>query len=198
MFEGVAPKVLAGDYSVELSAGGQVQTQSFSILPDPRLPISADDLKAQYELKVAIRDRISEAHETLNALDQIRGQANDWAARANSEEITQAAEALSEKISTLEDQFRISELHSRKGGENGLREKLGVLSAAIDESDHAPTAQAQEVYGNLAEDVASARYQVQRLSEDDVAAFTAKLTTAGVPLISAVPTAAGARAATGD
>jgi hypothetical protein len=79
-----------------------------------------------------------------------------------------------------------------------LREKLGVLSAAIDESDHAPTSQAQEVYGNLAEDVASAKFQVQRLTDDDVSAFIAKVQSAGVPLISTAPVSAGSGVPSGS
>jgi photosystem II stability/assembly factor-like uncharacterized protein len=193
-----APRVLSGDYSVELKIGDETHTQRFSILPDPRLTVSEDDLRAQYELKTAIRDRMSEVNEALNALGSIREQVDGWVERAGNEEITQAAEALKEKIGEIEDRLRVPEKASTKGGENGLSEKFSVLAMAIDESDHAPTAQAQEVYANLAEDLTTLRYQAQRLSEDDIAAFTAKLQAAAVPLISAVPTGAAARAATGN
>ncbi len=198
MLAGAAPKVVSGDYSVELKTGEVKQSHTFSILPDSRLPISGDDLKAQYDLKVAIRDSISRANEALNTLDQIRKQANDWAARANNEEITKAAEALSEKITLREDQLRTSDRVTVKGGENGLREKLAVLSLAIDESDHAPTAQAQEVFGNLSEDVISAHHAVQQIVNDDVAAFTAKLKAAGVPLIGTTPVKAEERVPADD
>ncbi|MEZ4571593.1 MAG: hypothetical protein R2849_14925 [Thermomicrobiales bacterium] len=191
MFDGTAPKVLSGDYSVELKVGDDVQTQTFSIVPDPRLPISEDDLKAQYELKAAIRDKISEAHETLNTLETIDAQVKDWAKRADDTSIKKAAEALSAKIEAHCDRLRTPKIASTRGGENGLREKLGVLSAAIDESDHAPTAQAQEVYGNLAEDLTSARYQVQQFVDDEVAAFSAKLEAAGVPRLSTSKTGTG-------
>ena len=198
MFDGTAPKVLSGDYSVELKVGDEVQTQEFSILPDPRLPISEDDLKAQYELKTAIRDKISEAHETLNILEKIDAQVKDWASRTDDASIKEAAEALSAKIETHCDRLRVPKIASTRGGENGLREKLGVLSAAIDESDHAPTAQAQEVYGNLAEDVTSARYRVQQFVDDEVAAFSAKLEAAGVPRLSTTPVGSGAATPAGD
>lgn len=198
MFDGTAPKVLSGDYTVELKIGNEVQTQSFSILPDPRLPISEDDLKAQYELKAAIRDKISEAHETLNVLETIDAQVKDWASRTDDASIKEAAEALSAKIETHCDRLRTPKIASTRGGENGLREKLGVLSSAIDESDHAPTAQAQEVYGNLAEDVTSARYQVQQFVDDEVAAFSAKLDAAGVPRLSTTKVGAGAATPAGD
>ncbi len=198
MFDGTAPKVLSGDYSVELKVGDDVQTQTFSILPDPRLPITEDDLKAQYELKAAIRDKISEAHETLNVLETIDAQVKDWAKRTDDASIKESAEALSAKIETHCDQLRVPKIASTRGGENGLREKLGVLSSAIDESDHAPTAQAQEVYGNLAEDVTSARYRVQQFVDDEVAAFSAKLEAAGVPRLSTSRVSIGTKAAVED
>jgi hypothetical protein len=198
MFQGTAPKALSGDYSVELKVGDEVQTQTFSILPDPRLPISDNDLKAQYELKAAIRDKISEAHETLNTLETIDAQVKDWATRTDDASIKEAAEALSSRIETICDQLRVPKIASTRGGENGLREKLGVLSAAIDESDHAPTAQAQEVYGNLAEDVTSVRYRVQEFVSDEVAAFSAKLEAAGVPRLSTATVGSSARVTASD
>ena len=185
MMTGTAPKVLPGDYTVDLEAGGETQSQSFSILPDTRLPIAADDLKKQYELKAQIRDEMSRAHEALNALDSIRTQVEAWTERADDEEITKAAEELKEKISAEEDKLRISQRTQAKGGENGLREKLAVLSLAIDESDHAPTAQAHEVFGNLSEDLATVTNAVDKFTKDDVGAFVEKLKSKGVPLISA-------------
>ena len=195
---GTAPRVLSGDYSVELKIGDETHTQTFSILPDPRLPVSADDLVAQYDLKTSIRDEISQVNEALNSLSHIRSQVDGWVERADSDAITQAADELKAKIGEVEDRLRMPEIASTRGGENGLSEKLAVLSMAIDESDHAPTAQASEVYGNLAEDVTTVRYQVQQLAEDDVAAFAAKLSAAGVPLISTTPVASGAAAPAGD
>jgi photosystem II stability/assembly factor-like uncharacterized protein len=185
MIAGTAPKVLAGDYTVELEVGGETQTQSFSIVPDNRLPVTAEDLKAQYDLKVKLRDEISKAHEALNSLESIREQVEAWTARANDEEISAAAEALKEKISQQEDKLRISPRTQAKGGENGLREKLAVLSLAIDESDHAPTAQAYEVYNNLSEDLVSVGHAVSQLVNNDVGAFVEQLKSKGIPLISA-------------
>ncbi len=184
MMQGVAPKVVSGNYSVELIAGDATRSQTFSILPDQRLSVTADDLQAQYDLKAEIRDSISGIHETLNTLEQVRDQANSWAARANDDAVTAAAEELDEKISKLEDQLRTPESVAIKGGENGLRDKLAVLSMAIDESDHAPTAQAQEVYGNLVEDLTTIRYRVQELIDEDVAGFSDLLDRSGVAMIS--------------
>ncbi len=131
-------------------------------------------------------------------LEKLDAQVNDWSSRTDDASIKEAAEALSAKIETLCDLLRVPKIASTRGGENGLREKLGVLSSAIDESDHAPTAQAQEVYGNLAEDVTSVRYRAQQFVDDEVAAFSAKLEAAGVPRLSTTPASTGARAAAGD
>src|SRR5690606_9272945 len=52
------PKAAPGDYTVTLAVDGDEQRQSFSILPDPRLSASLDDLRAQFDLQLQIRDKI--------------------------------------------------------------------------------------------------------------------------------------------
>ena len=54
-----APRAVPGKYQVRLTVGGQTFTQPFTILPDPRLPVSEKDLQAQFDLKVQILDRLS-------------------------------------------------------------------------------------------------------------------------------------------
>src|SRR5205807_9947768 len=41
------PRAVPGTYQVRLSAGDSVQTETFRLLPDPRLPATSEDLKAQ-------------------------------------------------------------------------------------------------------------------------------------------------------
>src|SRR3984893_2542946 len=68
---GSGPRAVPGEYQVRLSVGDQTLFQSFSILADPRLPVSLDDLKAQFELKLAIRDRSSETHAAINQVRRV-------------------------------------------------------------------------------------------------------------------------------
>lgn len=186
MMSATSPKVVPGDYQVTLAIGDEVeQTQTFAILPDPRLDVTQEELEDQFDLKLSIRDSLSEAHGALNQLALIREQVEGWSERADNEEITEAAKELTDKIKSAEEKLMSPDRETNPmGGPNGLREKLGALAFMIDESDHRPTVQSREVYANLSEDLTTTQYEVRGIAEDDVAAFTRKLQEAGVPMIS--------------
>ena len=186
MMMNATPKVPPGDYQVKLTCGDVELAQSFTLLMDPRLPVTQDDLQAQYELKSQIRDRLSEVNETINSLHSVREQIDQWVARSNGiEEIANAAEAIKEKLGELENELMLVDTGSPKLGPSGVREKLGALASMIDESDHPPTRQAQEVYANLAEDAATYRQRLNSIVSSDVESFTSLLQRHNIPLISA-------------
>jgi len=182
-----APRVLPGRYQVQLVIGDTTLTQPVTILPDPRLAISHDDLVAQYELKVAIRDRLSEVHETLNRVRRLRKQVEGWEERAKpvagqngrgpsaenkgNERLTEAATPLKEKLTLIEAQLINLDAQKPMQGCNQLKEKLTSLSAMIDESDHAPTQGARQVYVHLAQGVQEQMDGLQRLLDTDVRTF---------------------------
>jgi photosystem II stability/assembly factor-like uncharacterized protein len=186
MMMNATPKAPPGEYQVRLTTDGVEQTQSFKLLIDPRIPVSADDLQAQYELKSQIRDRLSEVNETINSLRSVREQVDQWVARANdNEEIKAEADKLKEKLGALETDLMLVDTGKPKMGSSGVREKLGALAGMTDESDHAPTQQAHEVYGNLAEDAVTYRQRLNTIVGSDIDAFTNLLQRHNVPLISA-------------
>ena len=61
------PKVAPGTYSVRLIVDGKTSTQPIVVEPHPAGYATAADLKAQHELLRAIRDRLSETHDTVAA-----------------------------------------------------------------------------------------------------------------------------------
>ncbi|HEX9148673.1 MAG TPA: hypothetical protein VF958_05865, partial [Thermoanaerobaculia bacterium] len=66
--EKAPPKVGPGVYKVRLTAGGRSLTETFEVRPHPAGFATAEDLKAQYDLLSAIRDRLSETHATVAAV----------------------------------------------------------------------------------------------------------------------------------
>ena len=81
--EGVGgPRAVPGEYQVRLTVGDEVQTQSFRLLADPRLPVTADELQRQFELKMSIRERTSETNTAVNQIRRLRAQIEGWEKRA--------------------------------------------------------------------------------------------------------------------
>ncbi|MDW3190727.1 MAG: glycosyl hydrolase [Cytophagales bacterium] len=67
------PMAPIGDYQVRITVNDQSQTQPIGIIMNPNLEsVSAADLQEQFDLAIKIRNRTSEANETVIRIRQIR------------------------------------------------------------------------------------------------------------------------------
>lgn len=183
----VAPKAVPGNYQVRLTVGGETYTESFAILPDPRLPVSEKDLKAQFDLKLAIRDKLSETNEVLNQIQRVRSQVEEWEKRAKGTEhaarITSAGKTLREQLRTIEGTLINLDADKSQPGVSKIKEKLGALSTMIDESDHAPTRGAGEVYTMLSDQLDEQRKHLQHLLNEHIPSFGDLVQSLAIPPI---------------
>ena len=70
----VGPLASPGIYQVTLQVGDDSQTQTFRIVKDPRVEASQEDLDAQFQFLIQIRDKVSETHDGINQLRRVRQQ----------------------------------------------------------------------------------------------------------------------------
>src|SRR5450759_164541 len=68
------PKIAPGTYEVRLTVDGQSFTQPFEVRANPTAGTSAQDLQAQFVLLEQIRDSLSEAHETVLKIRDLKAQ----------------------------------------------------------------------------------------------------------------------------
>jgi photosystem II stability/assembly factor-like uncharacterized protein len=180
-----APRAKPGTYEVRLTVGDTVETQSFQILKDPRLDITEADLEAQFNLKLRIRNRLSDINTAVNNLRDLRSQIEAWEARtSDNEEIAAAGKAAREKLDAIENMLVIVKGDTPRSSPARLADKLATLSAMIEESDHAPTTQAEQVYDELSARVTEQTDALQATISNEIAAFNAKVTEAGLPPVS--------------
>jgi photosystem II stability/assembly factor-like uncharacterized protein len=182
-----APRALPGTYRVRLTVGDASQIQPLDVLPDPRLPVSAEDLAAQFALKLAIRDRLSEVHEMLNQIQRVRRQLDEWERRVKASgdhpSILEAAKGLRDGLAAVEDDLLQVNADKPQPGTARLKEKLATLSAMIDESDDAPTRAARQVFDLLSSRVEEVQGRLRALISQDLARFDEQIRQAGIPMI---------------
>ena len=187
MESAVAPRVVGGTYQARLTVDGNELTESFRVLPDPR--IDADDraLAEQFELKSAIRDEVSRIHEALNQLRSVRGQLNAWSDRAGKDDankgIYEQAARLKADLDAIEATLLSVNASKPRPGASAIREKLVSLSIMIDESDDRPTQGGRDVYAMLADQVETTTAQLRRALFDDIAALNKKISSSALPPI---------------
>jgi hypothetical protein len=178
------PRAVPAEYQARLSIGDQTLTQSFRVLADPRLSVSAEALKAQFELKLAIRDRISETHTAINQVRRIREQVEEWEKRSGERApVKEAVRALKDQLKAVEGELINLDFEKPRPGLNRIKEKWDALASMIDESDDAPTRGAQDFYAVLREQLEEQRKKLTELVEGPVKSFSELVQHEGVPAI---------------
>jgi photosystem II stability/assembly factor-like uncharacterized protein len=190
----VGPVAAPGRYQVRLKAGDHTYTQSFELLKDPRVTATQAELEAQFELWRKIRDKVSETHQAINQLRRVRQQVKNWLEYLNKATtvkiepgaITEAAEALQQKLSDVEKELIQTEA---KSGADRLRlparlnAKLIALTSILASADAAPPKQAYDVFEHLSAQVDENLAQLTSLLETDLEAFNMLIKEAGIPAV---------------
>ena len=178
------PRATPGGYRVRLTVDGATFEQPFTLVKDPRLPASEADLRAQFDLKLAIRDRLSETHAAINQIRAVREQINAWDARARDKpSIKDAARTARDALKAVEGELINLDFEKPRPGPNRLKEKWEALGSIVDESDDAPTRGAFDVYDMLRGQLESQQTRLREALNGPVTAFSNLVRTEGVPLI---------------
>jgi small-conductance mechanosensitive channel len=185
MEQSVAPRVLPGDYRVQLTVGDTTLTQSFTVSGDPILAGKpAADLAAQFALATQITQSVDEINQALNQINRVRRQVDEWAGRAEragrGERLAGPAEKLKQQLADIEGRLVVTQPEEPQGRPYQSKERLMALAAMLDESDDRPTRGMEEVYQALARQVEQELEQLDRVIGQEVAEFSRAIGDSGV------------------
>jgi photosystem II stability/assembly factor-like uncharacterized protein len=186
----IGPVVAPGTYQVRLTIGDWSQTASFEIQKDPRISATQQDLEDQLALLLRIRDTLSETHEVINLLRDIRQQVEQWEQRVQGREeqeaIESAGKAVKDRLAAIEEELIQVKARSRQDTLNHpakLNAKLAALTGVVASADAAPTKQAYELFEYLASQVEAEQKRLQECIDTDLAAFNRLIREASLPAI---------------
>lgn len=185
------PRAAPGEYQVQLTVGEQTLVQRFRLLVDPRLPVNAQDLEAQFELKRSIRDRSSEAHTAINQIRAMRRQIDDWDKRCSSgsgsdsedraARLKGAAKSARDELKSIEAELINVDFEKPRPGPNRIKEKFDALGSMVDESDDRPTQGAYEVYDMLRGQLEAQLERLKQAVDGPVKSFNELVQSLGIP-----------------
>ena len=171
-------KAVPGEYSVELVLNGEVQTQDFTILKDPRAEASVAQMKQQFDFVNAVNKTVDEAHKAIKNIREINKKLSDF--ENNYGELNETKDLLVE-VKSLKDEFSEIEkaLYQTQNKSNQdplnfpirLTNKLGHLNRLVTINDFPPTAQDEAVRTELTEKVEMHVKHYNKLISDDLKAF---------------------------
>ncbi|HLN58012.1 MAG TPA: glycosyl hydrolase [Thermoanaerobaculia bacterium] len=192
--EKAPPKVGPGVYKVRLTAGGRSLTETFEVRPHPAGFATVEDLKAQYDLLSAIRDRLSETHATVAAVRDLRAQTKDLGERAErmgkGDELKKRAASIGEKLTAVEEKLTNPNIKSDEDALNyepKLDHDFTYLAGIVASADAKPTPASVAYYDLLKGRLDTIGAEYRALLDGDVADFNRAVEEAKLPRTAPAP-----------
>ncbi len=190
----LGPLAVPGSYQVRLTAGGETLTQPFEIRKDPRSSSTQDDLEAQLQFLLEARDKLSEAHDAIRRIREVRAQLADTRKRlrrdAERKPVIEAAKELDKKMTAVEEALYQTKNRSRQDPLNfpvRLDDKLNAVAGSVAIGDYRPTAQALQVKAALTAAIDAELAKLQAIWDGDLVRFNDLAREQGVPAVIVPP-----------
>jgi photosystem II stability/assembly factor-like uncharacterized protein len=193
-----APRVVPGDYTARLTVDGSPASTPVHVALDPRVHTSAQDLQAQLDLMLKLRQAMTDDHLAFNRLAGVREQLGVLERQLGGDpamgDVLEAVRKLDEhadSTATALFQFRArvpKELFMNHPAT--LNVKLASLQRSVDGSDAAPTTQHREVFQMLRGRLDGVLSEWEQIRTKEIPALNELLTSHHIGPVF-VPTAGG-------
>ena len=179
------PMAIPGDYKVELLVDGKTETQNFALVKDPRAPTTPADFQKQLDLALKIRDRVSEANQSVVAIRAAKDQLKPYLTNSN-EKVKAQAKQLTDDLTAIEEAIYQTKLHADEDALNfpiKLNNKLASVGGVVEESDVAPTSQSYAVFDELSAQLQSQLDRLHKVETTGIAEFNKLVHDQNIPAI---------------
>jgi photosystem II stability/assembly factor-like uncharacterized protein len=185
------PRGAPGTYTVKISAGDWSQTQPFTVLKDPRVHTTQAEFDEQLSLELKMRDSLNEIFDGVRTVREVRRQAKDLIQRLrdacrDADKIQKAADALSERLTKIEEELMQPKNSAEQDTENfptKLDNQLAYIYMKLDSTDNRPTDGQKERFQDLEREKEALLTQLRQIIETDLAAFNVLIQQSGTPPI---------------
>jgi hypothetical protein len=187
------PRVLPGEYQVRLTLidpaktepgktgaakSETVKTAPVRVLADPRSKSTPADLEAQSRFLLEVRDKLTETHDAIRRIREVRGQLDSLKQRLadqdGSGEVIDAAKELDRKMTAVEEALYQTKNRSSQDPLNfpiRLNDKLNALAASAGRGDYRPTDQQVTVKNQLTAAIDAELAKLREIWDKDLPAF---------------------------
>jgi hypothetical protein len=147
---------LPGDYQIKLTANGKTQTAMLHLVIDPRTKDREGELPKQFELSTQVNARISDLHQAVNEIREVKSQIKELHTRfgdnAKVKSALDAADGMEDKMSEVEQQLIQVNMKGSEGNlafPSMLNEAFDSFSRSVDAGDREPTKAQMEVFASM-------------------------------------------------
>ncbi len=175
------PVAPAGEYTVRFTVGDAApQVAKFKLLNDPRTTATADDLLAQFQFLLKVRDRTTDANDAVKTIRNVRAQLQERAAAAPrlrrlAAEIDSAMAKVEREVYQVKNQSGQDPLNFPVR----LNNRIAALAGVASSGPYRPTAQAETVFTELSAALEGQLTTLRKILSEDLAKFNAEARRAG-------------------
>jgi hypothetical protein len=184
----LGPKVAPGTYAVRLKMGDATATEKVTILPNPLVAISAEDLRAQHALMKDAMAGVSECHEAVRQVREVKGELKEMGERAErlgkGAALKDQAKALSEKLTAVEKKLVNPDIQSNQDVLNftpAMDHEFAGLANVVSSADSRPTDASLAYYKDVRARLDAVQAELKAIWEKDLAAFNDAVRKADIP-----------------
>ncbi len=190
------PLAVPGDYQVRLTVDGQAQTQAFRIVPDPRLKVTEAELKEQFDLMQKILDKVTQVHDAVRQIRDVRAQMTSLNKRLkeeknpNAKAVADAGSALDKQMTVVEEALIQTKAKSGQDVLNypiRLNNLLVALGGIVSSADAAPTKQDYEMFDELGQQSDEQLTKWNEIVKTDLAAYNQLVREKAIPAVGLSP-----------
>jgi len=169
------PLAVPGIYTIKLHTGHATLSKEFEIKIDPRIPTSQRELEEQFDLLIKIRDKVTEAHNTVNKIRTIKADLDELKSRIPGQS---GEEIIADKIDMIYKELcgiegEIIQVKSKSGQDPlnypiKINNKLAALTGVVSHSYFAPTRQSYDVFTMLSEQLDKQINRFNKIIDTDI------------------------------
>ena len=165
-------------------------TVAFEIRKDPRTSATQEDMQAKFDFLISIREKLSETHNAIRQIRELRKQVEAILKRLEKEgnpgRIKEAGEALVKKATAIEEALYQTKNRSRQDPLNfpiRLNNRLSALAGLVGFGNDKPTDQAVAVRHELVSQIDVELAKLRTLLDDDLPAFNKLVHESATPAV---------------
>jgi len=184
------PLASPGDYQVKLTVGSKSQTAPLHLVIDPRTKGQEAGLQKQFTLATQVNDRISQLHQAVNEIRDLRSQIQNLHKRFGDDQRLKpalaAADDLDHKMSEVEQkliQVNMKGSEANLAFPNMLNERFDTFSHTIEGGDTEPTKPHLDVFQTLSNQLDEQLKKWAQLKNDDLPKVSELIKQANLPAL---------------
>jgi hypothetical protein len=166
---------------------------------DPLLATTAADYNKQLDFALKIRDKVSETHNAIVQIRDVRKQVDDLLKRVKDQPsfkvVNEAGSALNKSLLAIEETLHQTKNQSSQDPLNfpiRLNNKLAALAGVVSGGEFPPTDQSYAVYEELTGQIDAQLQRLTQIMKTDLPAFNQLVREQNIPAVVVKPPTTGA------